>query len=435
MAQFRFFQNVGIGFFLYGSLAAKRFIQLILFICANVLFGQQVVKFSLQNDRETWDAPVSISLDGFNYNTDNSNLALYEILPQGEKLISSQLEAGHSARLWFILDGITQPNTQRTFVLKQEQVNPTCSNISVRNNHQDLSVLKGEKPVFTYRFAMTYPPKGVDPIYKRSGFIHPVWSPGGEVLSRIQPPDHYHHYGIWGPWTKTTIDGREVDFWNLSSGQGTVRFAEFLSKTEGDIFSGFKALQQHIDFAAKGEDQLAMNEILDLRVWNNKNGVWIIDYTTTLNSPLPNGIMLNAFRYGGGLGFRATEKWHKDNCTVLTSEGKTRIDADGSSARWCIVEGESDTPEGRSGILFLSHPSNRMHPEPMRVWPLDANGGRGDMFFEFCPIRHNEWKLEPRQDYTLKYRMIVFDGKMDPQTAEKYWNSFATMPRVEILNR
>ncbi|WP_332910638.1 DUF6807 family protein [Algoriphagus boritolerans] len=24
-------------------------------------------------------------------------------------------------------------------------------------------------------------------------------SPSGQVLSRIQPPDHYHHYGIWGP--------------------------------------------------------------------------------------------------------------------------------------------------------------------------------------------------------------------------------------------
>ena len=71
-----------------------------------------------------------------------------------------------------------------------------------------------------------------------------------------------------------------------------------------------------------------------------------------------------------------TEKWTKDNCTVLTSDNKTRIDADGSFAQWCIVEGKSETKEGRSGILFLSHPSNRMHPEPMRVWPIDSNGGR-----------------------------------------------------------
>jgi hypothetical protein len=289
-----------------------------------------------------------------------------------------------------------------------------------------------EKPVLSYRFETTFPPEGVNPLYKRSGFIHPLWSPGGEVLSRIQAPDHYHHYGIWGPWTLTHIDDREVDFWNLAKGQGTVKFASFLSQTEGDIFSGFKALQQHIDFGAQGADQIAMNEILDVRVWSVSEKVWVIDYTTTLNSPLPNGIMLNAYRYGGGIGFRATEKWHKDNCTVLTSDGKTRADADGSFARWCIVEGESDVNEGRSGILFLSHPANRMHPEPMRVWPLDANGGRGDMYFEFVPIRHDDWKLESLQDYTLKYRMVVFDGDMNAETAEKYWNSFAKMPQIEI---
>jgi hypothetical protein len=173
-----------------------------------------------------------------------------------------------------------------------------------------------------------------------------------------------------------------------------------------------------------------MNEILDVRTWNAGENVWIVDYTTSLNSPLPNGIMLDAYRYGGGIGFRATEKWHKDNCTVLTSEGKTRIDADGSNARWCIVEGESAAAAGRSGILFLSHPSNRMHPEPMRVWPLDANGGRGDMYFEFVPIRHDDWKLETKKDYTLKYRMVIFDGKMDAKTAEMYWNSFASMPQI-----
>ena len=192
-------------------------------------------------------------------------------------------------------------------------------------------------------------------------------------------------------------------------------------------------MQQHIDFGAKGKDQIAMNEILDVRAWNVGEKVRVVDYTTSLNSPLKNGIMLDAYRYGGGIGFRATEKWNKDNCTVLTSDNKTRIDADGSYARWCIVEGESATKEGRSGILFLSHPANRMHPEPMRVWPLDANNGRGDMYFEFVPIRHDDWKLEPKQNYTLKYRMIIFDGKIDAKTAEMYWNCFAGNPGIEMI--
>lgn len=402
---------------------------IITLLFSQTLFAQELAKFKVKIEKDRIDAPVSISLNGLNYNTDKGNLVLYEISKSNETIVPSQLETGHSAHLWFILSGESKKGSERKFVLKlEEKSKQVRATVSLQKDSKDLSLIANDKPILSYRFATTYPPEGADPLYKRSGFIHPLYSPGGKVLTRIQAPDHYHHYGVWGPWTKTHIDDRSVDFWNLKEGQGTVQFAGFLSEAEGAVFSGFKALQQHIDFGGKGADQIAMNEILDVRAWNLGKGVWMVDYTTSLNSPLKNGIMLDAYRYGGGIGWRATETWHKDNCTVLTSDNKTRIDADGSYARWCMVEGESEVEEGRSGILFLSHPSNRMHPEPMRIWPLDANGGRGDMYFEFVPIRHDEWKLEPKQNYTLKYRMIIFDGKLDAETAEKYWNSFASNP-------
>lgn len=410
---------------------------LFIFLCliSQVIFAREVLKFKVSSPDNRVDAPVSVSLDAVNYNTDKGSLVLYEIAGKDEIPVPCQLESGHSARLWFLLKGETKKGTEREFVLKQEEKGQEATlTVSLKKDDEDLCLQVGEKPVLKYRYAVTLPPKEADPLYKRSGYIHPLYSPGGKVLTRIQAPDHYHHYGIWGPWTKTHIDDRAVDFWNLKLGQGTVKFAGFLSVTEGAVFSGFKALQQHIDFGGKGEDPIAMNEILDVRAWNLDDGVWMVDYTTSLNSPLKNGIMLDAYRYGGGIGFRATETWHKDNCTVLTSDGKTRKDADGSYARWCLVEGESDVEEGRSGILFMSHPSNRMHPEPMRVWPLDANSGRGDMYFEFVPIRHDDWKLEPKQSYTLKYRMIIFDGKLDAEIAEKYWRSFAGNPEITQIN-
>jgi hypothetical protein len=400
-------------------------------LLANAMLAQDLTKFKVKTNTDRIDAPVSIALDAVNYNNDKGNLALYETTEQGEKAVPSQIENGHTARLWFVLDGKTQKGSERHYVLRLENTPGNDSEgVQLIKDNQDLKLQLNDTPILQYRYAVTLPPKEADPLYKRSGFIHPLWSPGGKVLTRIQPPDHYHHYGIWGPWTKTHIEGREVDFWNLLKGQGTVKFAGFLDETQGAIYSGFKALQQHIDFGAKGEDQIAMNEILDVRAWNIDDGEWMVDYTTSLNCPLENGIMLDAYRYGGGIGWRATETWHKDNCTVLTSDGKTRVDADGSYARWCLVEGESEVEEGRSGILFMSHPSNRMHPEPMRVWPLDANGGRGDMYFEFVPIRHDDWKIDPNQTYTLKYRMIIFDGEMDADKAENYWNSFAGNPEI-----
>ena len=326
-------------------------ILIITVLFTQYLFAQELAKFKVKVEEDRIDTPVSVSLDGINYNTDKGNLVLYEITKQGDKLISSQLETGHSSRLWFILKGESKKDTERMFVLKsEEQTTSGESKVTVKKDDEDLWLMVHESPILKYRYAVTLPPKEADPLFKRSGYIHPLWSPGGKVLTRIQAPDHYHHYGIWGPWTKTHIDDRAVDFWNLKLGEGTVKFAGFLSEAEGAIFSGFKALQQHIDFGAVGEDQIAMNEILDVRAWNIGEGVWMVDYTTSLNSPLKNGIMLDAYRYGGGIGWRATEDWHKDNCTVLTSDNKTRKDADGSFARWCLVEGESEVEEGRSGI-------------------------------------------------------------------------------------
>ena len=46
------------------------------------------------------------------------------------------------------------------------------------------------------------------------------------------------------------------------------------------------------------------------------------------------------------------------------------------------------------------------------------------MFFEFCPIRHQEWVLEPGIEYMLQYRMVVFDGELTPEEAEQYWKEF-----------
>lgn len=296
---------------------------------------------------------------------------------------------------------------------------------SLKTDDEKTTIYVGQRPVLSYVHKETMPPEGVDPLYKRSAYIHPLWSPGGERLTRIQPPDHYHHYGIWNPWTRTHFGEYKVDFWNLADGQGTVRFAQYLEKYNKKDKTGFKVKQEHIYFKKDGSEGVAINEFWEISLIRAEDKVYVVDLTSTLNSPLKEGITLEAYRYGGGLGFRATENWDTDNSTVLTSEGKTRKDADASTAKWVIVEGESSVPEGRSGILFLSHPSNRSHPEPMRMWPPDSQEGKENVFFEFCPIRHQEWVLEPNKDYILTYRMVVFDGKMDAGTAELYWNQFA----------
>ncbi|TMU57717.1 hypothetical protein FGG15_08135 [Flagellimonas algicola] len=380
------------------------------------------------------ELPISVNLDQFNLDLTGSKQEMV-LLKESEGDISqvpfqwNQMEDG---KLWFVHNSKEASKYRIEF---QNELSNAVTSVGYQKKQGNLQLLLGENPVVSYQFKTKYPPTGVDSIYGKSGYVHPLVTPKGDTLTRIQPPDHYHHYGVWGPWTRTRIGDRSVDFWNLGEGQGTVRFKGFGPKVAGDVFASLVAHQEHVDFGAEAENSIALNEKLELRLWGlEPENRYVLDYTSTFSSPLESGLLFEAYRYGGGIGMRFTERWHKDNCKVLTSEGNDRLTADGSNARWCIVSGESADGSGTSGILFLSHPENRMHPEPMRVWPIDGNGGRGDMFFEFCPIRHEPWQIESKKEYQLKYRMIVFDGELGPEEAESYWQLFANQPWTIIVN-
>jgi hypothetical protein len=286
----------------------------------------------------------------------------------------------------------------------------------------------GNKKLLSYQYLTIYPPAGQDTNYKRSGFIHPLWTPNGQMLTRIQPPDHYHHYGIWNPWTHTYFEGDTVDFWNIKARQGTVRFVKFISQTIELASAEFNALHEHVVFKKDGTEKIALNEIQTVRVYNpeTNSNYYTVDITSKMSCASQSPLLIVAYRYGG-LGWRATEYWNKDNSEMLTSEGKTRDNTDNTKARWIIVYGAlPGNDEG--GILMLSHPSNYNYPEPLRIWDKKANGGKGDVFANFAPTKDKDWLLEPGKTYTLKYRLLVFNGKMDAAKAESAWKSFARPP-------
>lgn len=402
------------------------------------VYGQEkvVAKFMIGTNRlKAGGTPVSASLEGIDYNTDKGSLRLYEEDGKTRTEMPCQLENSNSPRLWWIPEGKDSDKSTRKFILIKDSTFSAKNEVVTDLNAKALIIRQHNQKVMQYNVAEVFPPDTVSPVFRRSAFIHPLWSPSGNVLTRINAPDHWHHMGIWNPWTKTRFEGHSTDFWNLVEGQGTVRFGGFNALISGPVYGGFKVRQEHVDFQCKGGDKVAMNEQWDVRIWNvgSVNGVkvWLWDLTTTLSCASASPVMLEAYRYGGGIGFRANEEWTNKNSWVLTSEGKERKDADGSRARWCDVGGDF-AGKGTSGILFMSNPANREYPEPMRVWPENTNGGRGDLFFEFCPIRNKSWELLPGNEYVLRYRMLVYDGKIDAHLAERLWNDFSNPPTVKV---
>jgi len=321
-------------------------------------------------------------------------------------------------------------NTKRVFQLIKGEPATSSSTVEVTDKNGALVINTNNKNLLQYNYKTHYPPAGVDTAFKRSGFIHPLWTPNGQALTRIDAPDHYHHYGLWNPWTKVLFEGQTVDFWNLKDRKGTVRFANIVSVNEGAVFGDYQTLHQHVAFKKGGGEKVAMNELQSVRVYKpaENQDFYIADITIQLNCASDSPVILQEYRYGG-LGWRATELWNRDNSETLTSEGKTRKEADGTNARWAIVQGSLGDDYG--GAVMMSYPTNYNHPEPLRIWPENSNG-RGDVYANFSPTKDKDWPLEPGKNYVLKYRFLVFNGKFGKEQAESTWQSFGNAPAINI---
>ncbi len=374
------------------------------------------------------EVPVEIRLDAITHLADSS-LALVQLRGKGERVPypAQIIRDGDRKLVWLVND---RDKNLRFELVRQSSKQKNFSPVIAEKKDGALTLKAGNRDLLRYQYETVLPPEGINEVYKRSGFIHPLWSPHGQVLTRIQPPDHYHHYGLWNPWTHVLFEGDTVDFWNLNARQGTVRFSGFTSVVSGDVFGEYSAIHDHVVTPKDAPEKLAIREVQTVRVYapDRSNNYYIADITVQMNCP-GSPVRLLEYRYGG-IGWRATEQWTRENSSVLTSEGKTRKEADGSLARWCIVEGPVDSEN--TGAVMMSHPANYNHPEPLRIWPENSNRNRGDMFANFSPTKNMDWLLEPGQNYVLKYRFVVFNGEVTPGQAEAGWRYFADPPVVKI---
>ena len=389
------------------------------------VFGQGIASFEISIPDGASAFPIGLDLDEITHLADTL-LDLVEVVNGQHYPVNHQIEKEGGRRLvWMLQPGVSQ----REFTLIERA--STLQKPVINTTKKDGGIVIGNhtRPLLRYNFATMFPPDGVDEVFKRSGFIHPFWSPAGKVLTRVQPPDHYHHYGLWNPWTKVEFKGKQVDFWNLGEKQGTVRFANFISTESGPVFGALKVLHEHVVFDGD-EEEVALNEVQGVKIYQSENqqDAYFMDISIQLKCATDSPVILKEYRYGG-LGWRATELWDRNNSEVLTSDGNNRATSDGSLARWCIVQGELD--DGFASVVMMSFPTNYNHPEPLRIWPEDIYD-RGDMFANFSPTKDKDWPLEPNKLYELNYRFYVSDKKISAEEAERLWQQYAHPPAINI---
>ncbi len=348
------------------------------------------------------------------------------ISPAGASL-PAQIGPGPSARLWWRLPGLLRAGERRLFELRAGTVPPPADEanaLHVTQTPNSILVRLGDRPVLRYNKVALPTPPDVPAKFARSGYIHPVWTPAGRIVTDDFPSDHRHHHGVWFAWTKTVFEGRHPDFWNLGGLTGTVRFAAVIDTFAGPVFGGFRVRHEHLDLSAPDAPRKALDEVWTVRVWNvdpeHRAGfLWELE---SVQRCAEASIRFPRYRYGG-IGFRGAREWGGTNCRFLTSEGRTRKDGHGTRARWCDVSGPLGTATG--GVAVMSHPRNFRFPEPMRIHPSIP-------FFNFAPSQAGDWSMAPGQDYVFRYRFLVHDGNAVVPVLEQAWTDFAHASEVRV---
>ena len=280
------------------------------------------------------------------------------------------------------------------------------------------------RTIFKYQDTETLP-VGVKELYRRGGFIHPIFTPEQTLVSDSFPTDHLHHHGIWTAWSHTSFQGRKPDFWNVHENKGRVSALGVDRVWSGPVEGGFTSKLRSLDTGVQPAVPV-LDETWTVRCYaggaNARANVF--DVETTQKNIATDPLELTKHIYGG-LGFRGRADWDaKATLRFLTSEGATdRKKGDGQRARWFYFGGPAD---GKTvGVAILCHPENLNAPQTTRFNPTMP-------FVAYTPAHAGNTTIAPGSLFTQKFRFVVFTGEPDPLLLESYWQGFATPATVTV---
>lgn len=374
-------------------------------------------------DHDRFDTPTFVALKLADLGlapeeVSKATFMLVEQRPGGSEPVFAQWD-GECGRLVFVLPGNMPKGATRTFALqvKVAEQPPSVAMAEVKEG-QCVEVVAGGKPIFRYNHGIVaqFPDKAS--AYDRACYFHPLWAPSGEIITGDFHPDHAHHRGLWFAWVKAEAGPIRANFWEIQEGRG--KFVNrALTPVAGPVFAGFAARNDLLS-----GDKAIIKETILARAYAAPSSVRLIDLEVR-HEATEADVVLGKLHYGG-LGFRGRHEWNgpQGPVEVLTSEGKTRKDANATRARWIDYTGRLGS-EGWGGLLAIEHPSNPRFPNGVRVHPSMA-------FFSSTLVQPDAYTIKKGEPLVLRYRLVLRDGRPDRALAERLAADFASPPSVQV---
>lgn len=331
------------------------------------------------------------------------------------------LERDAHGRGTFVLDAL---HAGREAVLAIERVPIETAGPDVVEQGRRLELRTSGRVVAHFQLQGELPP-GVDPVYLRGGYLHPLHTPGGVEVTGDYPESHHHQHGIWSAWTRTRFRDRPIDFWNMAERQGKVDLEALEHIRRGPVSAGFRARLAHVDLVG-AEPATALGEhwtVTTYQTHRDPPPYFLLDLDSTQWAATDEPLLLERYVYGG-FGLRGHAQWEDPGgVTFATSEGLDRATGDNAKARWCAMAGLVDGVW--AGFAVLGHPENFRAPQALRIHPKHP-------YVAFAPIKEGSFTIEPGQPYRTRFRIVSFDGPIDREGIERLWQDYANPVKARV---
>lgn len=345
--------------------------------------------------------------------------------------VAVQRDPTHPGRVIWMLEAPLAAGQSRRYRLRTGSAKSTAPNVNnvsnvnsvvCQDDGKRLSFFIGDQRVLAYNYATAASPDREKPYYARSGFIHPVFSPAGEVLTDDFPPDHLHQHAVMFAWTNAEFQGHPVNFWDQAKQQGRIEHVRTESTVQGPVFGGFTAVLRHVDISVPEHETVVLEERWQVRIYRRTDG-FLFDLESTQTCVAGEPLTINQYHYGG-MAIRGRRNWFEPGQgDFLTSEGKTRNDGNHSRPNWCDVHGLVDG--GQAGVTLFCHSGNFRAPQPVRLHPSKP-------YFCWAPMVLGRFDIQPGRTYISRYRFFSHNGTIDADEAERLRQDYAD-PAVAIL--
>lgn len=253
--------------------------------------------------------------------------------------------------------------------------------------------------------------------HRRKPHVHPLATPSGRVLTRVEPPDHPWQRGLW--FVVKFVDGD--NFWEEGdpNGWGVQRHLEPPAVTATSIEGDLVWIRPDRETVAIEEHRRLDHVPIDA-------AAYALDWDVTLRAPAD--VVLDRSPYNGffggysGLAFRGRDDW--SDTRLLLDDGVSRERVAPQRSRWC------DLSSAEAGVCILDHPGNPAHPVPFYATTRAASGYGEGWSNTVYPAFLWDGPLALAAGTTLRfrYRVVVHDGAWDATRAERAWAAWAAEP-------